>query len=109
TGHDDQACIAACPTDAIFEVKPEEVFAAVGDAQTRGVFSPRPFVEGLESRAKKTAVERIAPAAAIASMLIALAIGVECFLRALLPEARPLYAWEKLRGLPVDITYGAAC
>lgn len=107
TGHEDQACIAACPTEAIFEVKPEEVFAAVGDAQTRGVFSPRPFVEGLESRSKKTAAERIAPAAALASMLIALVIGVECFLRALLPEASALYAWQKLTSAPIAITYAS--
>jgi putative YpdA family bacillithiol system oxidoreductase len=105
-GHDDQACISACPTEAIFEVKPEEVFAAVGDAKARGVFSPLVFVEGL-SRARSSRLERIAPAAATVAIAAVVALGIECFLRAVSPEASALHAWNLLRGEAAKVAYSS--
>jgi thioredoxin reductase (NADPH) len=108
TGHDDQACITACPTEAIFEVKPEALFAAVGDATKRGVFSAEPFLEGFGGTARKTVLERIAPIAAMFAVIATAAIGIECFLRALFPEASALYAWQKLRGVAPEVVFSSS-
>ncbi|MBI4822182.1 MAG: NAD(P)-binding domain-containing protein [Deltaproteobacteria bacterium] len=82
-GHDDQACITACPTDAIFELQPSEVF--VDPSNPEGRIDETRFREGLE-RAGHTGLKRALPYILSALALATVGLGLECFLRAVMPE-----------------------
>ncbi len=78
-GHSDQACISACPTGAIFEFEPEQVFLDRSDDKIR--FAERPFVGGIVRRRT-----RIAAAAVLVAVIATALTGVECFLEAMVPS-----------------------
>jgi thioredoxin reductase (NADPH) len=75
-GHSDQACIAACPTQAIFEMAPEQIFLE----QSPDRFTEKPFVAGV-----KQSRTRWAGLAVLAAVIVTAIAGVECFLEAMSP------------------------
>jgi thioredoxin reductase/Fe-S-cluster-containing dehydrogenase component len=87
-GFSDQACLRACPTGALTELAPQEVFVEtkIGPTGTTWNFSGVAFLEGIaEHRARQT--KRTSKGVVAALLILALAaIGIESFLRATLPE-----------------------
>lgn len=81
SGHSDQACITACPTGAILELPPDDVFK---EKLADGIqFTQAPFVDGL---GKQRGKGRVAGLAALLAVVLVSAVGVECFLEAFAPE-----------------------
>jgi len=80
----DRACLRACPTGALLELTPRELFTETGPSGL--TFSGVAFLEGVaEHRARQT--HRTARAVLATLLLLALAVvGLECFLRRTLPE-----------------------
>jgi putative YpdA family bacillithiol system oxidoreductase len=104
--HSDQACISACPTSAIIEIKPSDVFTAAAEAEGHKVpFALRPFEDGIPKLLASSGVRWIAAVTAVLSMLGATIVGMECFLRRLMPEWSMLHYWQVQQGLPVDVTF----
>ena len=89
TGFENQACIHACPTGAILELRPEEVFVDDGLIPGRQVLSELPFLVGLERGGGRRS--RFATVAAVAALLVALGIGAEVVLRKWFPELSLAY------------------
>jgi Fe-S-cluster-containing hydrogenase component 2 len=87
-GFPDRACIRACPTGSLVELPAQELFLSHGfDAHEQGNFSPVAFVEGVAEHRARTRQHRTAYAVVAALLAFALvAIGLECFLRQVLPE-----------------------
>jgi Fe-S-cluster-containing hydrogenase component 2 len=87
-GFADRACLRACPTGALLELSPRELFteSRPGSNGSGRTFSGVAFLEGVaEHRARQT--HRTARAVAATLLFLALAaIGLECFLRRTLPE-----------------------
>ncbi|MBI2376059.1 MAG: NAD(P)-binding domain-containing protein [Deltaproteobacteria bacterium] len=81
--HGDQACITACPTDAIFELRPSDVF--VDPNEPDAMIDEARFREGLE-RAGRSLLKSAMPYILAAIALVTVALGLECFLRAMMPE-----------------------
>jgi Fe-S-cluster-containing hydrogenase component 2 len=84
----DRACFRACPTGALLELSPRELFteSRPGSNGSGRTFSGVAFLEGVaEHRARQT--HRTARAVVATLLFLALAaIGLECFLRRTLPE-----------------------
>jgi thioredoxin reductase (NADPH) len=87
-GFADKACFRACPTGALTELTPREVFAETkhGPNGTTWNFSGVAFLEGIaEHRARQT--NRKSKGVVAALLILALAaVGIESFLRSTLPE-----------------------
>ena len=87
-GFADRACFRACPTGALLELSPRELFteAVPGSSGSARNFSGVAFLEGVaEHRARQT--HRAARAVVGALLFLALAaVGLEAFLRRTLPE-----------------------
>jgi Fe-S-cluster-containing hydrogenase component 2 len=87
-GFADRACFRACPTGALLELSPRELFteSRPGSNGSGRTFSGVAFLEGVaEHRARQT--HRTARAVVTTLLFLALAaIGLECFLRRTLPE-----------------------
>jgi thioredoxin reductase (NADPH) len=99
----DQACISACPTGAIFELAPKEVFTLGDGGSAREAMRPEAFERGLDRETAKGA----ALLGSFVAVAIATAVGFECFLRRAIPEWSALAAWQRARGLEVDATFTA--
>ena len=87
-GFSNRACFNACPTGALIELSPQELFteSKAGSSESSRNFSGVAFLEGVaEHRARQT--HRAARILVPALLFLALAaIGVESFLRRTLPE-----------------------
>ena len=87
-GLPNRACFNACPTGALLELSPQELFteSTPGLNGSARSFSGVAFLEGVaEHRARQT--HRTGRAAVAIILFLALAaIGLECFLRRTLPE-----------------------
>lgn len=104
-GHEDQACITACPTGAILELGPQEVFLKPAGAEGDMRFNEAPFVNGLDEHVGSKRFRRLAGAAAVLSIIVAVLIGVECFLRMLLPDLSLLSAWHRFGGVEAEVFF----
>ena len=88
-GFSDQACLGACPTGALIEMRTEELFLEPQpDPMTRlRRFSDAPFLSGVKTSSFQSLTKRIAHTTMVVVLLLALlGLGVESFLRATLPE-----------------------
>lgn len=106
-GYEDQACIQACPTGAIFEVGPEEIFIQRDPISGVPAFKTEPFVEGLTERAGSPAVRRAASIAALVAVVVTVLIGLECFARTVMPELSATSRLQTLLGQPADVSFQA--
>jgi hypothetical protein len=84
-GYPDRACERACPTNSLVEIAPKNLFFARGEERS---FSGVAFVEGVaEHRARTSQGNRSAwTVFAVALVLALVALGLESFLRRVLPE-----------------------
>jgi Fe-S-cluster-containing hydrogenase component 2 len=99
-GYDDRACTQACPTGALIETTPGELFVdpRPGDPNERDNFSPVAFMEGIrEQRALRRGKRRLRWLGWTA-LLIIVAVGIECFLRRTMPELSLHHMWSRLNG-----------
>jgi Fe-S-cluster-containing hydrogenase component 2 len=87
-GYPDRACLRACPTGSLVELPAQELFFVRGfDVRERGNFSGVAFVEGVAEHRARARQHHTAYAMVSALLVFALAgIGLECFLRRVLPE-----------------------
>ena len=85
-GHEDQACIQACPTGAIFELPPEELFVQRDPISGVPSFRTEPFIEGLSERTGSPRLRQVASVAALVAIVATVLIGLECFARTVMPE-----------------------
>lgn len=84
-GYPDRACERACPTNSLVEIAPKNLFFARGEERS---FSGVAFIEGVaEHRARTSQGSRSAwTVFAVALVLALVALGLESFLRRVLPE-----------------------
>ena len=85
----DQACLGACPTGALIEMRTEELFLEpLPDPLTRlRRFSDAAFLGGVKANSLQSLTIRTAHTTMVVVLLLALmGLGVESFLRATLPE-----------------------
>lgn len=101
--HSEQACIAACPTGAIMEIVPERVFAEASPV----LASSDEDAEPLEPDERHASRRRIALGSAALAILAASGIGIECFLRRLLPQHSLQALWQRHQGLEADVSFSA--
>ncbi len=86
-GYPDRACIRACPTGSLIELPPQELFFEAGVSAGERNFSAVAFVEGVAEHRARQRRHRTALNVLGALLVLALVgIGLECFLRAVLPE-----------------------
>lgn len=88
-GFSDQACLSACPTGALIEMRTEELFLEPQpDPLTRmRRFSDAPFLSGIKASSLQSLTKGTAHSMMVVVLLLALlGLGVESFLRATLPE-----------------------
>jgi Fe-S-cluster-containing hydrogenase component 2 len=87
-GLSNRACFNACPTGALLELSPQDLFTEAGSGSSGNArnFSGVAFLEGVaEHRARQT--HRTARAVVATLLFLALAaVGLEAFLRRTLPE-----------------------
>jgi Fe-S-cluster-containing hydrogenase component 2 len=89
SGYADRACIRACPTGCLVEMPANDLFMEPSEFpdQNRRNFSGVAFVEGIPEQRARQKKHRTANAIFSALLMLALvAIGLECFLRATMPE-----------------------
>ena len=103
-GYSDRACIAACPTGALIEVQTDKVFFQdeTSTANDTRRFSDAPFVLGLPGKARWKVW------AAVCTLVILTALGVECFLIRAYPDSSMLSFYVQATGarIPVAFTSG---
>jgi putative YpdA family bacillithiol system oxidoreductase len=82
----DQACITACPTGAIMEVRPNQVFVDVVEREHH--FSEQPFVDGLRGAglAMSAKLRRAAQVSLLLTLTAGAMLGAEALLRCFFPE-----------------------
>ncbi len=87
-GYEDRACLSACPTRALFEVSPEELFGEP-DPTSAARFSAAPVLGTLPSGAHFASVKmsRAYLAFSVALVVALIGTGLEAFLRATQPSA----------------------
>ncbi len=103
-GYADQACIEACPTGAIVEIAPNELFVDVDSP--RKPMRQEHFlrgIDGIASRRGRTG-RRLA---AFVAVVIAAAVGLECFLRITWPEVSLLTRYNAWRGITSPVTFSS--
>jgi thioredoxin reductase (NADPH) len=106
-GFGDRACLTACPTNALVEIRPQDLFMETDAAHGAGPrrFSANSFIDGLKPR--KSPLVRFGLGAT--GWLIALAlvaIGVECFLRKMLPDQSAFAHYLRHVGRAGTVTFG---
>lgn len=104
TDHSDQACIQACPTGAIMEIKPVDVFATSSDDGDRATFEPEHFSEGIEKFVATTKLRWAGVVGSALALLTATLIGLECFLRKIYPNQSFLAQWQSAAGRKIDVS-----
>lgn len=104
-GYTDQACISACPTGAIIELPPSEIFGP--KPEERAPFVLDAFEDGVPQLDASRGVRRAARAVAFLALFVATAIGIECFLRRMLPDQSLLGRWQRLSGGTGGVTFTA--
>jgi Fe-S-cluster-containing hydrogenase component 2 len=86
-GYSDRACLRACPTGSLIELRPQELFFEPRGDQGGQLFSGVAFVEGVaEHRARRKTHRALAAVLSVALVLALVVVGLECFLRRALPE-----------------------
>ncbi len=122
SGYGDQACITHCPTGALVELTPDQLFgdqddmaaAQLGEGYPRGIaarklkpFSPDPFEDGVRVRRVGVAKTKRRYLGAwllwSIAVLTLVAAAVEIFLRRALPLESFQYRTLLAEGLPPDI------
>lgn len=99
--HGEQACIAACPTGAIMELSPARVFA-----EDSALFlPPEEAAEPLEPETRHAIRRRVAMLSATIAIAAAAIIGLECFLRRLMPDYSAQALWQRQAGLEPDVSF----
>ena len=101
----DRACLSACPTGALVEMAPEQLFVESGsDSSTQSRrFSDAPFLAGLTSR---SGLSRTLHRLLVAFLLLTLlGFGVEVFLRATQPEVSLSGHFVKWAGVDWSVTF----
>ncbi len=108
-GYSDQACLTACPTGAIMEIEPQEIFI---DSEHRREgetenFSGVPFLEGVrEHQARKRGKRKFSwfwPVTFFAMLVI----GLEAFLRRTMPESSFYYLWQSWIGGQEEVVFSS--
>ncbi|MBI5507696.1 MAG: NAD(P)-binding domain-containing protein [Deltaproteobacteria bacterium] len=91
-GFADAACIAACPTAAMLEVDPQQVFFARRKDAPSGVAHERPFLLGID-KPETGSARFLVPAAVISATILTVLMGLEVFLRQTAPELSVTRGW----------------
>lgn len=108
-GFADRACFRACPTGALLELSPRELFteSRPGSNESGRTFSGVAFLEGVaEHRARQT--YRTARTVVATLLFLALAaVGLEAFLRRTLPEHSLLAALLQWLGSVEPVAYSS--
>jgi thioredoxin reductase (NADPH) len=103
-GFADAACVAACPTGAILEVKPQELFFVGAAANGPGIANELPFLLGIERPAKGVA-RWLTPLVILAAALATATVGLEVFLRRAAPELSFWHRWLAARGVDPTVVF----
>lgn len=106
-GYDDQACIQACPTGAILELPPDDVFLERDPISGAPTFKTEPFVEGLDDRVGSPVLRRIAAAAGVLAIVVTVLIGLECFARSVMPDQSATAFLYRALGITEEVTFSA--
>lgn len=101
--HSEQACVAACPTGAIMELEPARVFAETSPLMTVSEEEAEP----LEPDVRHARRRRVATGSAVLAIFAASAIGLECFLRRLLPQHSAQAILQRYQGVEADVSFSA--
>jgi hypothetical protein len=100
-GFDDEACMIACPTGALVEIAPADLFFSRTKASAlqpdRPDFSADSFVHGIAESDPHRA--RRFPWLGVVTSLTTIALGVECFLRRTMPESSATDRLARIRGI----------
>jgi thioredoxin reductase/Pyruvate/2-oxoacid:ferredoxin oxidoreductase delta subunit len=108
TGFEDQACISACPTGAIMEIKPEQIFAPrPGSEVRRAAFNADPFTDGMPKIEASKRLGWIASVSASFALIAATLVGIECFLRKTVPEWSLSFRYQRAMGIEPSVTFWA--
>ena len=104
-GFPDLACVSACPTGALLEVAPEQIFVqTIASAGPREDFSETPFLAGVAAHlSRKTEISF--PWLATSTLLLCIGSGLECFLRRTMPELSLQGLWKTYLGTPPEISF----
>lgn len=112
-GHGDQACVSACPTGALVEVAPEQLFHVRGEPEGKGrrrrqlrVLPTEPFLDGLDIRDSGEARVKIRKLSRLLWVLglgAFLAVMIEVILRWAAPTWSVSYRLLQLDGLSDDL------
>jgi Fe-S-cluster-containing hydrogenase component 2 len=108
-GFTNRACFNACPTGALLELSPQELFTEAGSGSSGSArnFSGVAFLEGVaEHRARQTRPTARAVVAALLFLALA-AVGLEAFLRRTLPERSLQAALLQWLGRVEPISYSS--
>ena len=99
-GYSDRACIQACPTGALIETTPSELFVDTqkSDPDERDNFSPVAFMEGIREHRTLRRGRRRLQWLGWTALLIMIGVGIECFLRRTMPEFSLHHLWNQLTG-----------
>lgn len=104
--HKDQACISACPTGAIIEIKPTEVFAPPpAEDGEREPFRAAVFEEGVGRLVASSGVRIFGMVVTLLALLASSVIGAEAFLRSMVPEWSLLAHWQAYQGDKAPIVF----
>jgi electron transport protein HydN len=94
------ACLRACPTHALSQLSPAEVFGDRHgcDRSAWESFSGVPFVEGILEHRGQSQNKRLFPLITALTFILLLAIGLESFLRQTMPERSLQFYWGLWQG-----------
>ncbi len=108
-GYADRACLAACPTGALTEVAPAEIFIDVDGEQgaDRGNYSEVPFLLGIEEHRLHRARKLDRPWIQLSLLLLLVVVGMECFLRRTLPDFSLQAFWQQELGREGEIFFAS--
>ncbi len=103
-GHEDKACLTACPTHALLDVEPQSVFSL---AQNEGpaFLHTEPFLQGFDAPQFARRSSRLARLVAFLAVGVALAMGAEVVLRTVRPELSGTALFLRYLGRPSAVTF----